>query len=59
VLVLNQFCTVTPSTVGNKVSIVVCVLDSLFVLFIKSRFLVARLEEVCFRAFVAVDVCKL
>jgi len=59
VLVLNHFCTVTPSPVWNKVSIVVCVLDNLFVLFIKSCFLVARYGEVCFRALLALGVCKL
>lgn len=58
-LVLNQFCTVTTSPVGNKVSIVVCVLDNIFVLFIKSCSLVARLGEVCFCTLLAVGVCKL
>jgi len=59
VLVLNQFCTVTSSPVGNKVRIVVCVLDNLFVLFIKSCFLVARLGDVCFPTLLTLGVCKL
>ena len=59
VLVLNQFCAVTPSPIGSKVRIVVCVLDNVFVLFIKSCFLVARLGEDCFRTTLALGVCKL
>lgn len=59
VLVLKQFCTVTSSPVGDQVSTVVCVIDNLFVLFIKVCFLVARLREVCLCSVLAVCVLQI